>query len=606
MSHSVQEIIHNFEVGAGKKLFGGAVAIVLLIGLAIFFDTFFYRNLTTPEGMESAQLARNIAEGKGYVTGVMRPLAIRLLQKTEQPADFRIKESTIPDLQNPPLYPVILAGWLKLLPWTYRIQGDANTFHRYKPDLWVTILHQLLLLWSIYLIYSLAARLFDPVAGYLCAALLAGTWLYWQLAFTGHGGLLLVVISLLIGHCLVRAEEATEGEEISAKKLILWGILAGVCVGLGALTRYSYIWMMIPVFLFFCFPLSGPRIGSGAAAVVAFALVFSPWMVRNIQVSGSPFGTAGHVIYQGTETFPEDSVERALYPKFDAFDYHEVRRKVINNAREMLLVELPRWGGNWMAIISLVGLLLPFRRASLSRLRWFVVASVVVLFIAQAGGRTLLSKENPDITSENLLVWIAPLGFIFGVGFTMSLVDQMSFSHPGQKPLLLGAITILCCLPMFFSVVPPYPYVSAVVYPPYFPPILQRIGRMHESGTKSLWEKEVVMSDVPTAVTWYSRCASVPLSLNYKSEPADKVKDDFFEWSDYRREIKALYITQRTLKSISGKGIADSEKEKEMRSKWDHFIGSMLVHRKVPEGFPLQGWAEWYWPEQLYLEMKTR
>ncbi|MBI3870956.1 MAG: glycosyltransferase family 39 protein [Verrucomicrobia bacterium] len=604
MSQSVQELIHNFEVGAGRKIFAIVVAVVLLIGLAIFFDTFFYRNLTTPEGMESAQLARNIAEGKGYVTGLMRPLDIRLLQKTEKPADLRVKDATIPDLQNPPLYPVILAGWLKLLPWTYRIQGDANTFTRYNPDLWITVLHQVFLLWAIYLIYSLGARLFDATAGCLCAALLAGTWLYWQMAFTGHGGLLLVVISLLLGHCLARAEESTEGATPSPKKLLLWGILAGVCVGLGALTRYSYIWMIVPVFLFFCFPLSGPRFTSGAAAAVAVAIVFTPWMARNIQVSGSPFGSAGHAIYQGTETFPEDSVERALYPNFESFNYHEVRRKAVNNAREMLLLDLPRWGGNWMAIVSLVGLLLPFRRPSLSRLRWFIVGSVVVLFIAQAGGKSYLSRENPDVTSENLLAWIAPLGFIFGVGFTMSLVDQMAFSHPGQKPLLLGAITILCCFPMLFSIVRPYPYVSAVVYPPYFPPILQRIGRMDESGSKTLWDKEVVMSDVPAAVTWYSRCASMPLSLNYRAEPAEKVKDDFFELSDYRREIKALYLTQRTLKSAPVKGVADAGKG--TRSKWEHFVGAMLIQRKVPEGFPLQGWADFYWPEQLYLEMKTR
>ncbi len=604
MSQSVQELIHNLEVGAGRKTVFAAVSIALLLGMATLFDTFFYRNLTTNEGMETAQLARNIAEGKGYVSGVMRPLAIRLLQNTEKPADLRIKDTSIPDLQNPPVFPVILAGWLKLLPWNYRIIGDANSFSRYKPDLWIAILHQGLLLVSVYLIYKLGTRLFDSTAGGMSAALLAGTWLYWQMAFTGHGGLLLVTLALLMAHCLASVEEAAAAEVASPTKILLWAALAGAVVGLGALTRYSFLWLIIPVAIHLCFVCTPARIGPPLAALGVCFLLFTPWLARNITLSGSPFGTAGHSIYAGTETFQADTIERALFPKFDTFNYHEVRRKFIVNSREMLATDLPKWGGNWIALISLVGLLLPFRRPGLNRLRWFTVGCLVVLWIAQAGGRTQLTKDSPDITSENLLAWIAPIAFVFGVGFVINLVDQIQFSHPAQRPILLTVISLVCCTQFIWGLIPPYPYISAVVYPPYYPPILQRIGRMTDDGTATRWGKEMVMSDIPAAVTWYSRCAAAPLSLNYKADSAEKVKDDFYELSDYRREVKALYMTQRSLKDLPVKGVVDNGKD--IQSKWENFLGQMIINKKVPEGFPLQGWADWYWPEQLYLEIKAR
>jgi hypothetical protein len=39
-----------------------------------------YRNLATQEAMDSAQLARNIAEGKGYTTLFIRPFSLYLVQ----------------------------------------------------------------------------------------------------------------------------------------------------------------------------------------------------------------------------------------------------------------------------------------------------------------------------------------------------------------------------------------------------------------------------------------------------------------------------------------------------------------------------------------------
>jgi 4-amino-4-deoxy-L-arabinose transferase-like glycosyltransferase len=600
MSFRLQEFIHSVEEGAGKKILSGIVAVVVMAAMMTLFDTLWFRNMTTPEGMEAAQLARNIAEGNGYTTGMIRPLAVRLIQQKQGQTGAVIKEA-LPDLQNPPLYPVLLAGWLKIMPFRYVIPSGQN-FDYHRPDFWIAIFNQLLLVAAAFLVHRLASQLFDSTAGWMSLGILATTWLYWQFTFTGHSTLLLVVLFLLLVFSLFKADEAASAETPSAGRIATWAVLAGIFLGLGGLTRYSFLWLIFPVLAFFMLLMRPFRVLPGLLALVACLVVFSPWMFRNLQVSGAPFGTAGFAIYEETESFPADEVQRALHPNFQTFDYHEVRRKFFYGIREVISDDLPRLGGNWLGVLSLVGLLIPFRRPTLNRLRWFLVLSLFFLMIAQAGGKTIFSKENPGITSENLLAIAAPLAFIFGVGLVLSLVDQLRLSHPLLNYLTLVGVVLVCAAPMLLAVVPPRPYATKIVYPPYYPPFFQRIGRLNEQGTATLWAKELIMSDVPEAIVWYSRCPAALLTLHYQNDPGDKVKDDFFEFSDYRKTVRALYLTSRTMKALPVKSVALTGKD--VRTSWENFVGLVLKQGRPPENFPLQNWVnENIWPEQFYAEI---
>ena len=39
-----------------------------------------------------------------------------------------------------------------------------------------------------------------------------------------------------------------------------------------------------------------------------------PWVIRNFVVSGTPFGTAGFAIVEGTGAFPGFQLERSIHP----------------------------------------------------------------------------------------------------------------------------------------------------------------------------------------------------------------------------------------------------------------------------------------------------
>ena len=69
MGMKLQEFIHNLEMGAGGRALQLAVAVVAMAAVAVFYDLAAFKNLATQEGMDTAQLARNMAEGRGYTTG---------------------------------------------------------------------------------------------------------------------------------------------------------------------------------------------------------------------------------------------------------------------------------------------------------------------------------------------------------------------------------------------------------------------------------------------------------------------------------------------------------------------------------------------------------
>src|SRR5689334_17078894 len=122
LTQLIQKLIHALEQGALARYLRFILLGLVILGLALIYDLRAYRNLATPEAMDSAQLARNLAEGKGYTTLFIRPFSLYLEQshnETRQasaPAstnnlDFaQIKSHPHPDLANPPVYPVVLAG----------------------------------------------------------------------------------------------------------------------------------------------------------------------------------------------------------------------------------------------------------------------------------------------------------------------------------------------------------------------------------------------------------------------------------------------------------------------------------------------------------------
>ncbi len=599
-----QDIVHQLEVGGANRYFRIGLLVLGLAAVTFFYDWRAFKNMNTQEAMDSAQVARNLAQGKGYSTLFIRPLSLYLVKRhnqgTARQADMAADPARVkgahPDLANPPVYPVLLAGLMKVLPFHYPLSRGPfwtrdGAFWRYEPDFLITLFNQVLFLGMVVAVFFLARRLFDAPVAWLSAVLLVGGDLYWRFSVSGLSTMLLLLIFTGLAWCLVLVEEESREPKWGRNGVFLLGAALGVLVGLGGLTRYSFGWLILPVAAFLIlFSNQRQRAVVTLAALAGFVLVMGPWLLRNYAISGAPFGTAGFAVLQDTSIFRENRLLRSLEPDFSRVSLFPLWIKLMTNLRQIIQSDLPTLGGTWVTSFFLVGLLVSFHKPSTRRLRYFVLLCLPVLAVVQALGRTQLSEASPEINSENLLVLAAPLVLVYGVSLFYILLEQVEVPVLPVRHVITGVFGFIACLPLVLVFLPPRP--QPVTYPatPYMPPFIQEFaGYMKEN--------ELMMSDIPWAVAWYGNRQAVWLTLRAVPTAKDRTQhEDFFSINDYIKPVNALYLTAESMDSRFVSQWLQAGEES-----WGTFIAQTGLMHKVPEGFPLVKAQALYFPYQLFL-----
>lgn len=591
----LQEMIHRLEVGPWFRYLRITALCLGILLLAVGYNWMSFRNLSTQEAMDAAQVARNLSEGKGYSTLYIRPISVHLVKERNEarklpvtpgqsPDHARLKEMH-PDLANAPVYPVVLAGLMKALPFrfahdpTSQFLNPEGRFARYQPDFLIALFNQSLFLGLIGVTFLVARRLFDPAVAWTSAGLLLGCELLWRFSMSGLSTMLLLLIFMGMVWFLVALEEEAREPKHGVARLFLLASAVGVLAGLGTLTRYSFGWIIIPVSVFILL-FGGARRGALCLIpLLIMLLMLTPWVYRNWTLSGLPFGTATYAILEGTFLFPENRLARSLQPDFSVIFLRPFIHKFLANFREILRNDLPTLGGSWVTAFFLVGLLLGFRNLAIRRLRYFLVVALGLFVVVQALGRTQLSVDSPELNSENLLVLLVPLVVVFGVSLFYLLLDQINFTPVSLRSGAVGLFGFVVCLPLLLTFLPPK--TSPVAYPPYFPPRIEQVGSW-------MREQELMMSDIPWAVAWYGRRQCIWLTHNAQS--------DFFAVNDYLKPIRALYLTPQTMDNrFLSQWVRPGEHS------WGSFILSSMVRREIPAGFPLRKAPSGFLPEQLFL-----
>ncbi|MCX6881032.1 MAG: glycosyltransferase family 39 protein [Verrucomicrobia bacterium] len=591
MIPGLQEWIHKLEEGVGVKQIK---LVAIWLGLAAFI-TFYnlreFKNFSSPEAMDAAQVGRNLAEGRGYTTRYIRPLSVALLQSHRGAAGHGLS-GYHPDLANAPVYPTILAGLMTTLPFSYDIL-DAEKFLRYQPEMFIAIFNQCLFLILLVSVFRLAKRLFDSPVAWLAVFSLGASDLFWRFSVSGLPTIFLALILCWIVLLLVHLDEWAQEENPPASRFLFLGLAIGGLLATAVLTRYSLIWL-VPVVVGFIAWIAGPRrVPAMAGCMVVFLLLISPWLARNYSLSGTLFGTAGFAISEETSAFPGARLVRSLPQNFAAelnrLGLEAYGRKLILELARLIQDDLPKMGGSWLSAFFLPGLLIPFRNPLLNRLRWFLVAAITVLLLTQALGKTSLTNTSPTFNGENLLVLISPFIFIFGSALFFLLLDQIEFAWQPARGLLIAGFALLCSAPLVLTLLPPRSF--PLSYPPYLPPVIQ-------NTSKWMTEKELMMSDMPWAVAWYGNRDCVWTTLDSGLDQTS----DFYRINDYMRPIQALYLTQITMdtKFLSEMVRGGAE------GVWGRFVLDSLLRTNVPSGFPLKQAPKGYLPEQLFLSDRIR
>jgi hypothetical protein len=585
LSAQVQQWIHAFEVGRFSRRFQFVPIAVAVIALAFFYDLGNYHNFSSPEAMDTAQVARNIAEGRGYTTDFIRPFSVYLVKKHnfevqagEMPLtnilDLAQLNGSHPDLANAPVYPTLLAGLFKLWTPVWQVEArqpfwsEGGKFIRYKPEFVIGILNQLLLLLVVALTFFVARKLFDVQTAWLAALLTLGADILWRFSVSGQSTILLLAIFLCLVWTIARIEELGCEEVPDMRRLFSMAVLAGIIAGAGMLTRYAFGWVIVPVAIYLLLFSGVRRKALALTTFLAFAVTITPWIVRDVLASGTWFGTAGYAVMEGSAQFPGSKLMQSIHPDLNSYYYFwasQTARKLIENLRLLLQGDLLRLAGGWLLALFLAGLLLELRNSAARRLRYFTLMCLGFFLVAQALGRTQLSTYSPDINSENLLSLLVPLVAIFGVASFITLLNQINTPSLGIRYSVVLLLILVSCQALFASLLPPRP--SPLAWPDYNPPEIQKV---------SAWMKpaELIMCDTPWAVAWYGdhQCVWTTVNCGY----------EFYQFNDYEKKVSALYLTISTLddKLLSEcyLGATDS---------WGNFSLKLLSLGRPPEKFPL-------------------
>ncbi|MEN9678847.1 MAG: hypothetical protein RIS76_4743 [Verrucomicrobiota bacterium] len=577
----IQTLVHFLELGAGQVWLRRLVAVVCVVLLAVIYQTTEARNFAAPDAMDAAQLGRNLAEGRGFTTGFIRPLSLHLLQDRalERGGDPQaILTAPHPDLENPPVYPLLLAALFKVMPAQFRYGLPTDQFFR-RPyaEVIISAVNLGVFALIIMLVASLGRRLFDPTVGFLAAGTTLVTEHFWRFANSGLPTLFVMVLILLLAHVLVSFDRASSEPLPSGRRLALYALAAGLVIGVACMTRYAFAWLVVPVSALLLWrggPWRGRLVLTMLLTVLAMA---APWLVRNWRLSGNPLGTALYSVIANTETFSGDRLERSQHPRLDQMHRLEPAYKLVGNLGDILRDEIPRLGGSWLTAFFLVGLLVPFRDATRNRIRWFIVAALGTLSVVQASTRTSLTSGFGFVTGENLLITLAPLAFVFGAGLVVLLLDQIEWPAPLVRILVLNTVLLGLSAPFLITCLPPRSL--ALCDPPYRPAIIREFANFTPPAT-------LFMSDIPWAMAWYGPRECLWATLRVKDDPESNVnnrREDFFVFSEARRPIRAVYLSPYWAdQPMRARFFGDPD------FAWGRFYLDVMLRQNVPSGFPLK------------------
>ena len=256
----------------------------------------------------------------------------------------------------------------------------------------------------------------------------------------------------------------------------------------------------------------------------------TPWILRNLAVSGTCFGTAGYDLAQDTLAFPGLRLQQSLTPDMTSvFWLKPYLLKFIVNFRALLDVEVPRLGGSWIGVLFLAGS--AAERAHPGR------PPAALFHLDVPGHFPDGDRDAPEpgvapvrAGSENQLVLLTPLVMIFGVEFFVDMLNLMNIPSLQIRSLIIALTATLACLPLGITLLPPQASPSA--FPPYYPPDIQRFS-------KWILPDELLMSDIPWAVAWYGHRPCTLTTLNSRQ--------DFITFNDYLKHVSGLYLTRDTM-----------------------------------------------------------
>ena len=561
---SVQELVHRLEEGRWAKWVKLAVllgAIAFVISLWFFRDAGF-KGLSHPLAMDQAQISREIARGNGFTTKFIRPAALWQFEKNK--GAFPLDKT--PDTYHAPLNPFINSLFIQLAERTWRMTTKDLVYPSDQIIAGVSIIFYLL---GVLMFYLVARRLFDHRLALIGTGLLLACQTFWDFALSGLPQMLLLFLFGCASYTLVRAMEA----RYMNKRPTLWLAGTALAFGLMALTHGLTIWMFIGALIFAA--LFFRPLGRDAAVMLGiFLLCYTPWMVRNYKVCGSPVGLGwftGLFQVRGSDS----EIMRSMDVSLKGVSPTVFRQKIQGQTLFQFSNIYDFLGNVLLAPVFFIALLHLFKKPETAMLRW----CVLLMWLAALLGMSIFGfpeEAGAPVRANDLHVLFIPLMTFYGLALILVMWTRLELNY---KLVRIGFIALLYLV----SAAPFLQQLSVLLgpprlpwhWPPYIPPYIAVLNTYTT-------EKEIIASDMPWAVAWYADRKSLWIPMTIK---------DFMALNDDNKlhgRIVGLYLTP-----ITGNKALISEIVKGEYKEWSPFIMRRMELRDFPlkaaTGLPKDG-----------------
>jgi hypothetical protein len=509
---NVQSFVHSLEQGKIAGFFRLVLSLVAVIGLALAYVLLQFRGLSTQAGIDQAQIAHEIARGNGFSTKNIRPLEAHLLQQIFG----QVPAGNVPDLYHAPLNPIVNAGALYLL--SSQLDQRVDTGDPvYRGDRLIAAVSVLFFLLALLINFFLARSLFDAKVAWLVTGVALVADQFWQFSLSGLPQMLLLFLTTCSLWCLAKAVIAKADD----RNPFLWLFVLGVFQGASALCHPITLWISGASWIF-CWVYFRPRaLGALLPGLICLTL-FSVWIVRDLQVSKTPFGISpfallDHVVHSeaGWMRLNDPDLSEITPPVF--------RGRMIINFKEQLGSLYLLLGGIAVTPFFFASLFHSFRRPETNAFKWLIFMMLLGAF----AGSVFVGTNAQPLSPNQTLILLGPPIAIYGYAMVIVFFYRLKLELSIYRYAIYAAFFLITGLPTLFGFLFGGPRIQ---FPPYAPGAMQMIGAITKPN-------EIVASDMPWAMAWYADRKSLWLPSRRK---------DFYEYHDYESlgaPIVGLYLT---------------------------------------------------------------
>ncbi len=487
--------------------------IVFTLVIGILFTQFglTFRGLFHQEAMDQAQIARNIAQGKGFTTQFIRPIElVDAADALKKRGAGELELDEFRDTNYAPLYPYVLAAALKITGQDSfeDTRMDEKEMSIYTPDRVIAGVSTFFFITSLILAFTLVRRLFDDYLAYVTVALMGLSDTLLNFATSGLPQPMMLTLLLIAAHFMLSAMNASYNDS-GVFKRPLFLVLCFIAIGLLCLTSWMGIWVAIGMLIFAAINFRPYGVYAVPGMIVLLLMLVFP-LIRDASVTGSLFGNMYYSLYI-SQMGGSDMVLRLADIGNLPLNTSGFWLRLMGNTFGQLNSLYSMMGTIIVVPFFFLSLFTRYKKNSTNSFKW----AILLIWVTASVGMSLFGNSE-DVSSSQLYVLLTPFFVAYGLSLVFMAISRLQLQHHFEMARNFSVFVLLLISSGGFLANLPTEIYQGIMhsgrphFPPYYPSTLNT--SFHDITN----DKDIILSDQPWAVAWYANRKSMWTPLKVK------------------------------------------------------------------------------------------